>query len=278
MFIFYKYRLAGLVARLFVTLLILSNAACSYRSAVDKPLAQWTPAQAEIDKEQYQGNRSQDLAVLLAFSGGGTRASAFAYGALKELAATELTTKKGSRPLLQEVDAISSVSGGSFTSAYYGLHGEKIFTEFESRFLRRNVEGALFRKLFNPLNWARLLSRAYGRGDLAAAYYDEAIFEGATFADFQRPDAPMIIINATDLATGNRIPFSKGTFGLLCADLSTYPVSRAVAASSAVPVIFSPIILENFAGSCNYQPPAWLQDTHKDEAPTPQDIVARLYR
>ena len=40
---------------------------------------------------------------------------------LKELAQTRVTTEKGSRSLLKEVDVISSVSGGSFTSAYYAL-------------------------------------------------------------------------------------------------------------------------------------------------------------
>ncbi len=52
--------------------------------------------------------------------------------------------------LLHEVDVISSVSGGSFTSAYYGLRGDRIFDEFEERFLRKNVEGALLGRVFNP--------------------------------------------------------------------------------------------------------------------------------
>lgn len=273
-----KHRLTGLATRLCLVLLILLNASCAYRSAVDKPLAQWTPELDERAKQQFDGDRSPDLTVLLAFSGGGTRASAFAYGVLKELAETELKTAKDHHSLLQEVDAISSVSGGSFTSAYYGLHGEKIFTDFEPRFLRKDVEGILFRKLFNPLNWARLLSQSYGRSDLAAAYYDKDLFDGATFADLQRPSAPLIIINTTNLATGDRFPFIEESFSLICADLSTYPLSHAVTASSAVPVIFSPITMESFAGSCGYQPPAWQSEALKDKEHTPQKIKARHYQ
>jgi NTE family protein len=100
------------------------------------------------------------------------------------------------------VDAISSVSGGSFTSTHYGLRGDKIFDEFEDRFLRKNVEGALIWQVLSPLNFFPQMSKIYGRGDVAAEYYDKHIFDGATFADLKRPGAPEVIINATDLAAG----------------------------------------------------------------------------
>jgi NTE family protein len=204
----------------------------------------------------------------LAFSGGGTRAAAFAYGALHELAHIQVMTENGPRPLLHEVDVISSVSGGSFTAAYYGLFGDKIFEDFEERFLRRNVEGELLEEVLNPFNWGRLLSAKYGRSDLAAALYDKILFNGATFSNLRRPDAPVIVINSTDLATGILFPFSSWAWDLICADLDSYPVSRAVAASSAVPVLLSPITLKNFAGTCGYQPPAWLKDALEEKGIT----------
>ena len=77
------------------------------------------------------------------------------------------------------VSLISSVSGGSFTSAYYGLYGERVFDDFEERFLRRDVEGALVRGLLNPLRWFS----SYGRTEMAVDYYREALFGDATFAD-----------------------------------------------------------------------------------------------
>jgi NTE family protein len=80
--------------------------------------------------------------LLVSFSGGGTRASALAYGVLQELRDTQVGVGGERERLLDEIDVITSVSGGSFTSAYYGLYGDRIFEDFEERFLRRNVQSA----------------------------------------------------------------------------------------------------------------------------------------
>jgi NTE family protein len=258
-----------------VVCLALAISACANLAAVDKPLSIWTPEVDHRFGDQIAGDRSTELLVLLAFSGGGTRAASFSYGVLKALAATEITTENGPRSLLHEIDVISSVSGGSFTSAYYGLRGDRIFEEFEERFLRKNVEGALIGQVFNPINWVRLLSSTYGHSDLAAKYYDKILFNNAAFADLNRPGAPLVVINTTDLATGARFPFTQWAFDLICADLDQYPVSRAVAASSAVPIILSPITLKSFAGSCGYEPPAWLGEALKDERVTHRKLDAR---
>ncbi len=255
----------NLIVSTFATGLAFLCSACANFSAVDKPLSHWTPNQAF---EQVGGDRSGELLVLVAFSGGGTRAAAFSYGVLKELAATRITVENGDKPLIQEIDIISSVSGGSFTSAYYGLYGDRIFEGFEDGFLRKNVEGVLLRKLVNPVNWVRLLSSQYGRADMAADYYNKTLFNGATFAGLKRPGAPMVVINATDLATGIRFSFTRPMFDLICADLDSYPVSRAVAASSAVPVVFTPISVKSYAGACGFQPPEWMTEAVKEETLT----------
>ena len=59
--------------------------------------------------------------ILLTFSGGGTRAAALAYGVLEELRDTTIFSNRKTIRLLDDVDNISAVSGGSFTAAYYGL-------------------------------------------------------------------------------------------------------------------------------------------------------------
>ena len=258
-----------------VVWLALAISACANLTAVDKPLSHWSSEVYQRTGERMAGDRSTELLVLVAFSGGGTRAATFSYGVLKALAATEITTENGPRSLLHEIDVISSVSGGSFTSAYYGLRGDRIFEDFEDHFLRKNVEGALIGQVLNPINWVRLLSSSYGKSDLAARYYDKILFDKATFADLHRPDAPLVVINSTDLATGVRFPFNKPMFDLICADLDQYPVSRAVAASSAVPVVLSPITLKSFAGTCGYEPPAWLDEAKKDEMTTHRKLEAR---
>jgi len=157
----------------------LAISGCANLTAVDKPLSHWTSEMNRRLGERIAGDRSPELLVLVAFSGGGTRAATFSYGVLKALAATEITTANGRRSILHEIDVISSVSGGSFTSVYYGLYGDRIFEEFEERFLRKNVEGALIAQMFNPINWVRLLSSSYGESDLAARYYDKILFGNA---------------------------------------------------------------------------------------------------
>jgi NTE family protein len=216
---------------------------------VNRPMAEWDAAAAVPEIARLREHRSGDLLLALTFSGGGTRSAAFAYGVLEALASTQIAVDGQTQRLLDEVDLISSVSGGSFTAAYYGLFGERIFADYERVFLRRNVQRALGLRILRPRSWLRLLSP--DRSDIAARYYHANIFQRASFGDM-RDDAPVILINATDLATGSGFRFTQPQFDMICSDLEPYPVARAVAASSAVPVVFSTVKLENFAGTCSF--------------------------
>ncbi len=164
---------------------------------------------------------STELVIVLTFSGGGTRAAALAYGVLEVLSESVVEFDGRSRRLVDEIDIVSAVSGGSVTAAYFGLHGTEIFDDFETRFLRRNVQGALTRRFLAPWNWPRLLSPYFGRGDIAAEYFDKALFDGATFADMGRRNGPAILINATDISNGTRMSFSQESFDLFCSALAT---------------------------------------------------------
>ena len=177
---------------------------------------------------------------MLAFSGGGTRAAAFSYGLLEALRDITFEVEGKPRRLLDEVDVISSVSGGSVTAAAYGLYGDRAFEIFEPAFLKRNVELALLGQVINPLHWPELWSPYFGRSDLAAKYYDKILFKNAWFRDLDHQQQPYLIINGTDIATGTRFSFTQNYFDLLASDLNTYPLSRAVAASSAVPGLLTP--------------------------------------
>ena len=210
-------------------------------------------------KNLARAERSDQMLLFLAFSGGGTRAASLAYGVLEELAQTKIFLDGRERFLLDEVDVISSVSGGSFVAAYYGLFGRRIFEDFEGLFLKKNIQKELFLETLDLDNWFRLPSSQYGRSDLAAEYYDEHIFKRGTFGDIAAKKGPLILVNATDLALGDSFTFTQEIFDMICSDLSPTPVSRAVAASSAVPVILSPITLYNYAGSCNYETPEWIK-------------------
>ena len=104
-----------------------------------------------------------------------------AYGVLLELHETPLPDESGNIQLLDEVDVISSVSGGSFTAAYYGLHGDATFPGFEKAFLRQNIERDLLHRILSPLRWFTRMTRS----EEAARLYDLFVFHGASFADLQ---------------------------------------------------------------------------------------------
>ena len=147
--------------------------------------------------------KDQENLVILAFSGGGTRAAAFSYGVLEFLRRTEVVGPKGNKVrLLDEVDVITGVSGGSFTALAYGLYGDKLFDDYEQRFLKRNMQGEIISRAFNPAYWAKLSSTGWGRSELAAQLYDEILFNGATFGDLDRGNGPLILASATDISTG----------------------------------------------------------------------------
>ncbi len=231
--------------------------ACSVTSPkMNKPLktkSSSKPPSNLIAKNQ----RSGELSLFMAFSGGGTRSAALSYGVLKQLRDTQIIIENKKRRLLDEVDMISSVSGGSFTSAYFGLFGDRIFEDFEEKFLKRKIQTELLAlSLFHPKSWVKLALPLFERSDLAADFYHRTIFEKKNFGDL-RPDAPFIVINATDLSLGQGFSFTGYHFSWICSDLNSYPISRAVAASAAVPVIFSPITLKNHANNCPVSPVVW---------------------
>lgn len=184
--------------------------------------------------------------LVLTFSGGGTRAAALSYGVLKALKDTPIGGGLSDKSLLSEVDVISSVSGGSFTAAYYGLFGDKIFSDYEKDFLKYPMQSTLLNDgLLSPKNWGVLSSDFFNRSDLAANFYDKQLFQGKKFADM-RSDMPTIIINATDISAGRPFTFTKEHMQKICSHQADYLVSRAVVASSAVPAVFSPITLINY--------------------------------
>ncbi len=209
-----------------------------------------------------------DTLFLLTFSGGGTRAAAFSYGVLEELRRTNIVVKGKTINLLSEVDAIAGVSGGSFTALAYALYGDQLFTEYEPRFLKRDVQGALTRRALNPANWFALGSGLYGRSELAADYYDEILFGGATFADLIDKPTPATAVTGTDLSTGARFGFSQEHFDLLCSDLGKVRLARAAATSSAVPAVLSPVTYYNYGGHCNAVMPAWVKDVTNPAGPS----------
>src|SRR6185437_1198891 len=102
--------LAGVVA---VAWLLASG--CATRP-VNPPIAQADPEAGYRFTTHERPGTSKENLIVLAFSGGGTRAAAFAYGVLEALRPMVVVGPKGNRVrLLDEVDLVTGVSGGSFT-------------------------------------------------------------------------------------------------------------------------------------------------------------------
>lgn len=191
--------------------------------------------------------------VVVSFSGGGVRAGALAYGVVRRLAETRIAG--GEKTLLQEVDLVSAASGGAFPAAYLGAFGTDAFlADFRERVLLRDLGMETFwRGTLCPYNFVRICSPWFNRSDLAEELYAATIFGDRTYADLQRRGRPFVVLNATDLAQGTRFEFTQDRFDLLGSSLAKVPLARAVAASSAFPVLLTPVAFRDYtADSLRY--------------------------
>lgn len=228
---------------------VIDNAPINVALAEQPTVAQEKDAPPRIDG---------DTAVALTFSGGGTRAAAFAHGAMKALAAVPLRDEPG-KTLLDRVAFLSGVSGGSVAAAYYAYRGPAAVSDFRERFLLQNVEASL-RTRVTPANLARAFEGGVNDRTGLPRWLDQHLFGGATFADVAGRGHAMLWVNASDIYNRNVFIFDERTFSVLCSDLRRYPLSEAVAASAAVPIAFAPVLIRNYANRCSWQEPAWVAD------------------
>ena len=163
---------------------------------------------------------SPDLLVGLAISGGGSRAATFAAGVLEALARIRVKDAGGERSVLEKVQYMSSVSGGSLATGYFaarkpprsvpvlGPQGlspayEEFFKDYKAA-MQENFERAAawrqvaFFRAFNPTKAAFSL----------AEVWDARFFHDMTFDDlYEREragDSPRIILNGTSYNSGRR--------------------------------------------------------------------------
>jgi NTE family protein len=231
-------------------------AACAqiHNDPINQPLLPGPAPSAELGRSV--DTYFDDTVVALSFSGGGTRAAAFSYGVLT--AFDETPTPNRSTSLLDRIDFVTGVSGGSVLAAYYGLKKRAALADFKQRFLLRNAEESLQMNL-NLLSIAKGLQGGINDPTAFPKWLDDNLFEHATFKSLLYQRRPYIWINASDIY--NRTPFVFGPvlFGALCSDLANYPISMAVAASAAVPVIFTPVVVQGFPGGCTVPLPEWVE-------------------
>jgi NTE family protein len=227
-----------------------------------------TPQQQSAELGVDTKPRLDDTVVAVTFSGGGTRAAAFSYGVLQGFDETRVEYGGRAMSLLDQVGFVSGVSGGSVLAAYYGLKKRAGMADFKQRFLLANGEEALQTDL-SFLNLAKGLNGGINDTTAFPRWLDAHLFNGATFKDMNRGGGPEVWINASDIYNRTAFIFADVSFRALCSDLANYPLSLAVAASAAVPVVFTPVVIQNYPGGCPGELPAWVARARNDDNAPP---------
>ncbi len=250
--------------------------------------------------------------VGLSVSGGGSRAATFTANVLEELAKVRVAPGDAQPSLIERIQYISSVSGGSVATAYYGLNkpersepvldgGGRLTASYQAFFdtyradMARDYEKSFFgHYLQDATKRGQALIEAWSDGLAFDGFSGRrAIFGHRTFAElYEREKAgnsPKLVINGTSWNDGRRFVFTTlpksefetfeftealqkdldsraagkadadelrkraknefftfkpRTFEDIGGDVASVPVAVAVAASSSVPLVIGPVMLE----------------------------------
>jgi NTE family protein len=250
---FAKRLTLGSMAYSFAVFFLSGCAISIENNAVNHPLEKVTAYLPDVRADSPRDIVSEDV-VAFSFSGGGMRASAFSFGALKAIEQLQINHPR----IVDDITFITSVSGGSLTAAYYGLKGKQALGDFRNRVLLRDAEVRMRFNAFAPTNFIRLLKGGLNDSTNLAHWLDDNVFKGATFADLYKRRKPDIWINATDVYNRTPFLFIPPVFNALCSDLSRFSIAEAVHASMAVPVVFAPVLLKTFPEHCTHPLPSWV--------------------
>ena len=132
--------------------------------------------------------------------------------------------------------------------------------------MHSNVQRELIgRAVYYPQSWLKL----FGRPEIAADLYSDWLFHGATYKDLTTRPRPYVILNASDFTSQERIQFTQDEFDIICDDLSTFPLARAVAASSAFPGLLNSMTVNTFnapkACPVDLPEPSWLANARRNQ-------------
>lgn len=193
----------------------------------------------------------------LCLSGGGYRAMLFHLGSIWRL--NELG-------ILGTLNRISSVSGGSITSAVLGMNWRTLGFSAASPIAAPEA----FQKLVvapvrtmgsTTIDEEAILGGIFLPGTVAdhvAKHYEKILFGGKTLQDLPGVgEGPLFVLNATNVQTGKLLRFSKPrmadwTVGQVLNP--ALPLARAVGASSAFPPVLSPAQIELAAYGLTFEP------------------------
>lgn len=245
-----------MLKKILTTISVLLLSACN--SMLFQPvetISQITSNQGYRAKNIIEKHQDGNLIILM-LSGGGSRAAALGYGVLEQFKQTKIGTNPLKTSLLDNIDLVFGVSGGSVLATYFSLEGKDVVPKFEDKFLKTDFQSQLTSQIFSFSNLPKLTSDQYGRGDLLQEQLNLALYKGKTFGYLaHHRKGPFVIVSATDMSLGQKVIFTQEFFDGLCLNLSNVELARAVASSSSVPLIFSPLTFNNNSGRCNYHPP-----------------------
>ena len=266
---------ATVALRASLLLLLALSTGCASLEAVNQPLAKVDTSHGYRPTDASHYRDVGDVLLFVAFSGGGTRAASFAYGVMEELRDTEIGSGAESRRLLDEVDGISGVSGGSFPAAYYGLFGDRIFDEFEERFLRKNVQGALMWRMLAPWNLVRLPGPNVSRTRIALDFYDEARLRAQ---DLRRPreagGAATHLRQHHGSHPGEPLQLRPEHLRHHLLGPRSLPDLRRHRGLFGGPRTALPVGAQELAGQCGFETPEWFEELLADRANRPRGAHA----
>jgi NTE family protein len=185
----------------------------------------------------------------LALSGGGSRAIAFHLGCLRAL---------DDLAILEKIEVLSTISGGSVIGAYFAYTPNKSFYNFEADirgFLKAGFHRKILIELFRPKNllpslWNALAvhrsrnkrlaaPKCLSRTDMFRNVLQKELFPGLTMGSPRR-DKMDVVIGACELRTGSAFRFGtqkSGSWRLGEMVMGNANLAFAVAASAAYPIL-----------------------------------------
>ena len=257
----------SILSRAFATLALVASMLAGCASIDNAPINRPSSLPRLTPVNTMAGDDTLRTTIVgLAFSGGGTRAAAFSFGVLRGLADIDAP---GGGAMIDQVRFVSGVSGGSVTAAYFGLRGRAALSDFESRFLYRDAEESLRTQVYSVGNMMRALDGGVNDRSGLPKWLEKNLFGAATLKDLQRPGRPVVWINASDIYGKTPFIFEPVTFSAICSDFESYPLSEAVAASAAVPIVFAPVVVQNWAEKCGFKLPDELEGQARSRDTSP---------
>lgn len=261
------------------TILIFSVCGCS--SLINTGLLAYTNVQNSPDTKAFSkasflvkpDRGKKDMLMILAFSGGGSRAAYWSASTMLRLE----QVFNGKPNLLKEVDAISSVSGGGLPAAYYAISTEPgVESEHDRVWDEKTVKNIMTQDYilrwignwFWPGNIAKYWFSAYDRTDIMAQTFADNLYDvHMSGSDLRKgrdltigeigKDRPYLILNSTNATAehdmfGQSFTFTQEDFNrCLDSDINEYSIARAVMASASFPAAFNSMTLLNYKNHDN---------------------------